>query len=80
MGFVALEIELLVSVEKSSLMNAIFFCNGKILCLRGDEEHQSLKPLQFQFGKDEGGEHVVFIENGSKNCSGSYEEKLTTKW
>jgi len=35
--------------------------------------------LQFQFGKDEDGEHVVFIENGSKNCSGSYEEKADNK-
>jgi len=37
------------------------------------------KPLQFQFGKDEGGDYIVFIENGSKNCSGNYKDKADNK-
>ena len=38
--------------------------NGKILCLRGGCEHKTLKVLQFTFGVDEGGEYVVYTENG----------------
>ena len=45
-----------------SLMNAVFYNNGKILCLRGGEEHRKLKISQFQFDSDEGGEYVVFTE------------------
>ena len=38
----------------SSLMNAVFYNNGKILCLRGGEEHRKLKISQFRFDSDEG--------------------------
>ena len=31
----------------SSLMNAVFYNNRKILCLRGGEEHRKLKISQF---------------------------------
>ena len=63
----------------SSLVNAVFYNNGKILCLRGGEEHRKLKISQFQFDSDEGGEYVVFTENGSKNSSGSYKDKADNK-
>lgn len=63
----------------SRLMNAVFYNNGKILCLRGGEEHQKLKISQFRFDSDEGGEYVVFTENGSKNRNGSYKDKADNK-
>ena len=67
------------TTSPSSLLNAIFFNNGKILCLRGGEEHRRLKLSQFEFGSDEGGDYVVFVENGSKNRSGSYKDKAENK-
>ena len=47
------------------------------MCLRGGREHKALKLSQFMFGVDEGGDYIVYTENGSKNRSGSY--KVTTK-
>ena len=41
-----------------ALLNAVFFLNGKVLCLRGGRKHKSLKVSQFAFGSDEGGEYV----------------------
>ena len=58
-----------------ALLNAIFFLNGKTLCLRGGREHRALKLSQFTFGTDDGGDYVVYTENGSKNRSGSYKDK-----
>ena len=57
-----------------ALLNAIFFMNGKVLCLRGGREHKGLKISQFTFGSDEG-DYVTYTENGSKNRSGSYKDK-----
>ena len=57
-----------------ALLNAIFFMNGKVLCLQGGREQKSLKIAQFMFGSDQG-EFVVYTENGSKNHSGTYKEK-----
>ena len=58
-----------------TLLNAIFYMNGKVLCLRGGREHKSLKISQFNFSSDQGGDFVVYTENGSKNRSGTYKEK-----
>ena len=58
-----------------ALLNATFYLNGKTLCLRGGREHKLLKLSQFTFGTDEGGDYVVYTENGSKNRSGSYKDK-----
>ena len=57
------------------LLNALFFLNGKILCLRGGREHKQLKLSQFSFSTDSGGEYVTYTENGSKNRSGTYKDK-----
>ena len=62
----------------TALLNAVFFMNGKILCLRG-REHKTLKVSQFTFGIDEGGEYVVYTESGSKNRSGSYKDNGDNK-
>ena len=58
-----------------ALANAVFFVNGKNLCLRGGHEHHQLKLSQFQFGDDD----VEYTENGSKNRSGSYKDKRENK-
>ena len=47
----------------------------KTLCLRGGREHKALKLSQFTSGCDEGGEYIVYTENGSKNKSGIYKDK-----
>ena len=62
-----------------SLFNAVFFMNGKILCLRGGREHKDLKLAQLTFGQDSRGEFVVYTENGSKNRSGSYKNPADNK-
>ena len=49
-----------------ALLNAFFYMNGKVLCLRGGREHKSLKISQFNFGSDQRGDFVVYMENGSK--------------
>ena len=49
-----------------SLLSAVFFYNGKKSCLRGGEEHCSLKILQLKWLE----EAYVYRENGSKNHSG----------
>ena len=59
----------------SSLLKAVFFMNGKVLCLRGGREHKMLKLSQFTIHSEESGEFVVYKENGSKNRSGTYKEK-----
>ena len=67
-----------------ALLNAVFFMNGKVLCLRGGREHHCLKVSQFSFGKEvqpDGSsmEYVEYVENGSKNRSGSYKDKCENK-
>ena len=61
------------------LLHAVFFANGKYLCLRGGREHKELKLSQFTFERDEGGEFVQYVENGSKNRSGSYKDRALNK-
>ena len=60
-----------------ALLNAVFFLNRKVLCLRGGREHKSLKVSQFTFGSNEGGEYVLYTENGSKNRSGTYKDNAS---
>ena len=55
-----------------ALFNAVFFLNGKTMCLRGGQEHKALKQSRFTF---DGGNYVVYTENGLKNRSGSYKDK-----
>ena len=43
-----------------SLFNAVFFMNGKVLCLRGGCEHKDLKLSQFLFGKEGDREFLVY--------------------
>ena len=63
----------------TSLLNTVFFLNGKMLCLRGGREHRDLKIAQFIFDCDEGGDYVQYSEHGSKNRSGSYKDKGENK-
>ena len=69
------EAKVIGTESPSALLNAVFFMNGKVLCLHGGREHRMLKLSQFTFGSDQLGEFVVYVENGSKNCSGSYKDK-----
>ena len=46
-----------------------------VLCLRGEHEYKSLKISQFNFGSDQGGHFVVYMENDSEKRSGTYKEK-----
>ena len=50
----------------TSLLHAVFFYNGKNFCLRGGEEHRSLKLSQLK-RTDTG---YIYTENASKSCSG----------
>ena len=53
-----------------ALLNAIFYMNGKVLCLRGGREHKSLKISQFNFGSDQGGDFVVYTKKPFRNIQG----------
>ena len=46
-----------------SLLNAVFYLNGRNLCLRGRMEHRNLKLSQLQFASNETGDYVVYIKN-----------------
>ena len=60
----------------ASLLRAVFFYNGKDFCLRGGEEHGSLKLSQFT--RTENG--YAYTENASKNCqSGVSQVRLKIK-
>ena len=61
------------------LLRALFFANGKYLCLRGGREHKELKLSQFTFGRNKGSEFVRYVESGSKNWSGSYKDRAPKK-
>jgi len=51
----------------------------EVLYLRWGREHKELKLSQFTFGGDKGGEFVWYVENGSKNRSGSYKDLAPNK-
>ena len=65
------------------LSNTILFLTGMVFCLRGGREHYALKLSQFTFAtglvSGEQRECVVYVENGSKNHSGSYKDKGSNK-
>ena len=65
------------------LSNTILFLTGKVFCLRGGREHYAIKLSQFTFAtglvSGEQRECVVYVENGSKNHSGSYKDKGSNK-
>ena len=69
--------------DPESLFDTIFFTTGKILCLRGGREHHDLKLFQFtvssEFVDGVETEFVLYVENGSKNHSGSYKDKGENK-
>ena len=56
-----------------ALLNAVFFLNGKNFCLRGGEEHQSLKISQITCCDKP--VSYMYVENGSKNRSGTFSQK-----
>ena len=51
-----------------SLLNAVFYYNGKNFCLRGGQEHRDLKLSQFTREHD----HYLYTENSSKNRQGGW--------
>ena len=56
-----------------SLLRAVFYLNGVNRCLRGGSEHRNLKLSQFQrLGNPD---RYLYVENGSKNHSGSMSER-----
>ena len=57
-----------------ALFNAVFFLNGKNFCLRGGEEHRSLKLSQFTKCLDP--LSYVYVENGSKNRNGTFSQRF----
>ena len=72
------------TTSPKALLNAVFFMNGKVLCLRGGREHHCLKLSQFSFKVERlpdgsEAEYVEYAENGSKNRSGSYKDKTANK-
>ena len=55
----------------TALQNAVFFYNGKNLCLRGREEHRSLKRSQFiEFERG-----YRYVEHGSKTFQGGFNQQ-----
>ena len=56
----------------TSLLRAVFYYNGKSLCLRGGKEHRSLKLSQIVRHHDP--PRFVYTENGSKNRNGSFNQ------
>ena len=56
-----------------SLLRAVLYLNGVNLCLRGGSEHRNLKLSQFQWLGNP--DRYLYVENGSKNHSGSMSER-----
>ena len=60
------------------LLRAVFYYNGKNICLRGGKEHRCLKISQFVRSYDP--DMYTYTENGSKNRSGGlYECRVENK-
>ena len=53
-----------------ALGRCVFYYVGKSFCLRGGEEHRSLKPSQFERGFNP--DCYTYTENGSKNHQGHF--------
>ena len=64
----------------SSLLNTVFYYNGKVLILREGQEHHLLKRCQFSFGTNQGFNgklcYIEYVENGSTNRSSSYKDNV----
>ena len=60
-----------------ALLRAVFFYVGKTFCLRGGQEQRELRPSQFTRLRDP--DHYQYIENGSKNHTGSFGKKDANK-
>ena len=56
-----------------ALLQTVFFYNGKSFCLRGQQEHQTLRMSQLVRAKDP--DRYVYLEFGSKNHSGGVLDK-----
>ena len=56
-----------------ALLNTVFFLNGKNFCLRGGEEHRSLKISQIVRCNDP--ISYTYVENGSNNCNGTFSQR-----
>ena len=54
--------------SSESLLNAVFYLNGKGLCLRCVQEHHNLRFSQFV--REENPPRFIYVECGSKNHSG----------
>ena len=60
-----------------SLLNAVFFLNGKNFALRGGSEHSQLKMSQFKRQNDP--LSYLYIANGSKNHPGGIRDYKSNK-
>ena len=56
-----------------ALLNAVFFLNGNNFCLRGGEEHRSLKLSQLKCSDEP--PCYTYAENGSKNRNGTFSQR-----
>ena len=56
----------------ASLQNAVFYTVGKMFCLRGGQEHRSLRISQFIRLQEP--DRYVYHENTSKNRNGSFKQ------
>ena len=61
------------TTSPKSLLNAIFFFNGKNVCLRGGEEHRCLVLLQVV--RHYNSNHYIYTKNGSKNQKGTFTDR-----
>ena len=58
-----------------SLLNAVFYLNGKNFHLRGGDEHKFLRISQLQYHRDP--ERYEYVEGGSKNHPGGLDEVMS---
>ena len=56
-----------------ALLHAVFYLNGKNFCLRGGEEHRSIKISQIKRCDDP--PSYTYVENGSKNRNGTFSQR-----
>ena len=56
-----------------SLLNTVFYLNGKNFCLRGGEEHRRLTISQIV--REHNPDHYLYTEAGSKNKKGTFPER-----
>ena len=56
-----------------ALLCTVFYLNGMNFCLRGGEEHRSLKISQLK--RSDGPPTYTYVENGSKNRNGTFSQR-----